>query len=172
MRKWTWAFPAAYLSTILGANWAITRYGAIPVGFGLRAPAGVYFAGLAFTLRDLTQDFCDKRRFPWVTISTIMAGTACSVLVSPTLALASGTAFLLSEGADLAIYTPLKERSWGTALALSNTVGFVFDSVLFLWLAFRSLAFLPGQIVGKAWMTLVAWLVLQPYRRVRARVLV
>ena len=34
---------------------------------------------------------------------------------------------------------------------------------LFLWLAFGSLEFLPGQIVGKAWMVLlsmpfVAWL--------------
>jgi queuosine precursor transporter len=37
------------------------------------------------------------------------------------------------------------------------------DSVVFLWLAFGSLEFLLGQIVGKAWMVLlsiplVAWL--------------
>ena len=39
----------------------------------------------------------------------------------------------------------------------------VVDSVVFLGLAFGSLAFLPGQIVGKAWMVLasipfVTWL--------------
>ncbi len=37
------------------------------------------------------------------------------------------------------------------------------DSVVFLWLAFGSLDFLAGQVVGKAWMVLlslpfVAWL--------------
>jgi len=42
-------------------------------------------------------------------------------------------------------------------------VGLVVDSVVFLWLAFGSLDFLLGQIVGKAWMVLlsipfVAWL--------------
>ena len=33
----------AYLATIIGANWAVHRYGAVPVGFGYLAPAGVYF---------------------------------------------------------------------------------------------------------------------------------
>ena len=42
-------------------------------------------------------------------------------------------------------------------------VGLVVDSIVFLWLAFGSLEFLAGQVVGKAWMVLlsipfVAWL--------------
>jgi len=35
-------------------------------------------------------------------------------------------------------------------------VGLVVDSVIFLWLAFGSLDFLLGQIVGKAWMVLLS----------------
>ena len=35
-------------------------------------------------------------------------------------------------------------------------VGLVADSVLFLWLAFGSLDYLAGQIVGKLWMVLLA----------------
>ena len=31
------------------------------MGFGLMAPAGVYFAGLAFTFRDLTQEKLGRR---------------------------------------------------------------------------------------------------------------
>jgi hypothetical protein len=38
-----------YVATIVGANWALATFGVVPVGFGLYAPAGVYFAGLAFT---------------------------------------------------------------------------------------------------------------------------
>ena len=37
----------AYVATIFGANWALSTFGLVPVGFGLLAPAGVYFAGLA-----------------------------------------------------------------------------------------------------------------------------
>jgi queuosine precursor transporter len=51
------------------------------------------------------------------------------------------------------------------AVTLSNTVGLLVDSVLFLWLAFGSLAFLPGQLVGKAWMTGLAILLLAGGRR-------
>ena len=49
-------FLLLYIATIFAANWAIATFGVVPVGFGLMAPAGVYFAGLAFTLRDLTQE--------------------------------------------------------------------------------------------------------------------
>jgi queuosine precursor transporter len=38
----------------------------------------------------------------------------------------------------------------------SSVVGLVVDSVLFLWLAFGSLEYVTGQIVGKLWMVLLA----------------
>jgi uncharacterized PurR-regulated membrane protein YhhQ (DUF165 family) len=142
----------AYIGTIVAANFAITAWGLVPVGLGLVAPAGVYFAGLAFTFRDLTQDALGRR---W-TFGAILAGAALSSVLSPQLALASGGAFLVSETADLLVYSPLRERHWLGAVALSNTVGLVLDSALFLWLAFGSLDFLAGQLVGKAWMTALA----------------
>ena len=65
-------------------------------------------------------------------------------------------AFLLSEFADLAVYTPLARRRLITAVVLSSMAGLVVDSVVFLWLAFGSLDFLAGQVVGKAWMVLLS----------------
>lgn len=156
-----WLTAALYVGTVFAANWAIRRFGAVPVGFGLAAPAGVYFAGLAFTLRDLTHEALGRR----AVLAAIAAGAACSALVSPRFALASGTAFLLSELADYAVYAPLRRRHWLGAVALSNAVGLVLDSVLFLGLAFGSLAFLPGQVVGKAWMTALAIALLWLRRR-------
>lgn len=157
------ALAAAYLGTIVAANWTITRFGAVPVGLGLLAPAGVYFAGLAFTLRDLLHEAAGT---VWVVLA-IAAGAALSfVVASPALALASAAAFGLSELADLLVYTPLRHRRWMLAVAASNVVGLVVDSVLFLTLAFGSLAFLPGQVVGKAWMTLLAVVLLVAGRRV------
>lgn len=155
----------AYVLTIVAANVAITLFGVVPVGFGLSAPAGVYFAGLAFTLRDLVQQRLGVR---W-TLAAIAASAALSALLSPALALASGAAFALSELADFAVYTPLARRRWLFAVAVSNAVGAIVDSALFLWLAFGSLAFLPGQVVGKGWMTAIAVLWLWGWRWWRAR---
>jgi hypothetical protein len=150
-----------YILVIVLANWAIQQFGLVPVGFGLLAPAGVYFAGLAFTLRDLVQESLGRR---W-TIAAIVAGAVISAALSPQLAVASGIAFLVSELADFAVYTPLRRKNWLLAVGLSNTVGLVADSILFLALAFGSLEFLPGQIVGKGWMTLLAVALLWTVRR-------
>ncbi len=150
-----------YIATIFAANWAIQAVGLVPVGFGLRAPAGVYFAGLAFTLRDLTQDRLGRG---W-TIAAIVVGAALSAFISPQFAAASGVAFLLSELADFAVYTPLRRRHWVGAILASNTVGLVLDSALFLWLAFGSVEFLAGQVVGKFWMTLLTVALLWAGRR-------
>lgn len=154
-----------YIATIFGANWAIATFGLVPVGFGLLAPAGVYFAGLAFTLRDLTQERLGAR----AVVVAILAGAALSAVVSPAFAVASGVAFLASEAADFAVYTPLRARGRPLALAVSNVVGLVIDSALFLLLAFGSLEFLAGQIVGKAWMTVLALLAIGAGRVVSQR---
>jgi uncharacterized PurR-regulated membrane protein YhhQ (DUF165 family) len=124
------------------------------------APSGVLMAGIALVLRDLVQ-----RRLGVAAASlAILAGAALSALLAPpALVIASAVAFLLSEFADLAVYTPLARRGLVLAVVTSGVAGLVVDSIVFLWLAFGSLDFLPGQIVGKAWMVLlsipfVAWL--------------
>jgi uncharacterized PurR-regulated membrane protein YhhQ (DUF165 family) len=159
---------AAFAMTVVCANLAIALLGPVPVGFGLYAPAGVYFAGVAFSLRDWLQEAGGRR---WA-LGAILAGAALSALLSPQLAAASGLAFLFSELADFAVFTPLRRRSWLGAVAASNTVGAVVDSALFLWLAGFSLAFLPGQVLAKSYVTLatVALLVaLRPRPREEAR---
>jgi uncharacterized PurR-regulated membrane protein YhhQ (DUF165 family) len=150
-----------FIATIFGANWAIETYGLVPVGPDLIAPAGVYFAGLAFTFRDLAQDRVGRL---WI-VAAIVVGALISGLVSTKFAMASGVAFLVSELLDFAVYTPLRRRNWIGAVVASNIVGLVADSIVFLTLAFGSLQYLPGQVVGKMWMTLLAAGVLWLLRR-------
>jgi uncharacterized PurR-regulated membrane protein YhhQ (DUF165 family) len=138
-----------YISTIFAANWLISHYGVIDVGFGLKAPAGVLVVGLAFTLRDVVHRTLGRAPV----VAAIIIGAGLSFFVAPAFALASGVAFLVSEGADFMVYTPLAERSWLGAVTVSNTVGLMIDSALFLWLAFGSLQFFWGQVLGKAYMT-------------------
>lgn len=140
-----------FIATILAANYVTTRYGMVPVGFGLMATAGTYFAGLAFILRDLVQD---KAGRVWVA-ALIVIGAALSFAISaPAIALASGVAFLLSEAADFAVYTPLRERGYIRAAVASNLVGAVIDTVVFLTIAgFPLRQAFAGQLVGKMLVT-------------------
>ena len=152
----------AYVACIPLANWMISEFGIVPIGLGLMAPAGVFAAGLAFGARDLVQRVAGKA---WA-LAAIATGVLLSLLVaSPTLALASAAAFAVSELLDMAVFTPLQGRSLAGAVILSNTVGAIADSVVFLLLAFGSLAFLPGQVVGKVLMILPALAVVLAVRR-------
>jgi uncharacterized PurR-regulated membrane protein YhhQ (DUF165 family) len=150
-----------YLLCIVGANWAIERYGFVSVGFGYMAPAGVWFAGFAFTARDVVHRQGGR---VWV-IAAIVIGAALSWFIAPSFAVASGVAFLVSETADMAVYTPLYRSRPYLSIALSNTVGSVVDSLLFLWLAFGSVAFWQGNVIGKLWTILPALALLWMWRR-------
>jgi uncharacterized PurR-regulated membrane protein YhhQ (DUF165 family) len=162
-------FLALFALTIPLANWLIGHVGTVcapqgpclvPVLPGLMAPSGVMMIGIALVLRDLTQ----RRLGTAVSALAILAGAALSALLAPAaLVIASAASFLLSEAADLAVYTPLARRRLAAAVVASSLVGLVVDSIVFLWLAFGSLEFLDGQVVGKTWMVLlsipfIAWL--------------
>jgi len=136
--------------------------GLVPVWPGVMAPSGVLMVGLALVLRDIVQ----RRLGPLAGLGAIAVGTLISAtLAPPAIVLASVAAFLLSELADFAVYTPLQRRRFVTAVFASSVVGLVVDSLVFLHLAFGSLDFLAGQIIGKAWMVLLALPLMHLLRR-------
>jgi queuosine precursor transporter len=158
-----------FIGCIPAANWMIGNIGTVcvpphgpclvpvwpwgPKDMPLMAPSGVLMIGLALVLRDMVQ----RRIGRAAALTAIVAGALLSGAVAPPpLVYASAAAFLLSELADFAVYTPLQSRGLVLAVLASSLVGLVADSVLFLWLAFGSLDYLAGQIVGKLWMVLAA----------------
>ena len=155
-------YLALFILCIPSANWMIGNVGTycvpdgpcmIPVTPNLNAPSGVLMIGLALVLRDLVQRRLGKL---WALVA-IVAGAALSGLVaSSALVMASVGAFLFSELADFAVYTPLQRNRFITAVIASSAVGLVVDSMLFLFLAFGSLDYVWGQIIGKAWMVICA----------------
>ena len=164
-------FLIAFGLTIPAANWLIGNAGTVcvpngpclvPVWPGIKAPSGVLLIGLALVLRDIVQ----RRLGPKVALLAILVGAAISgFLAPPAIVIASVAAFLLSELADFAVYTPLQRRNFVAAVAASSVLGLVVDSIVFLWLAFGSLDFLSGQIIGKAWMVLLALPLMHLLRR-------
>lgn len=135
---------ATFVAVVVGANLMTAHWGLV-TWLGVTATAGTWLAGFAFVTRDWLQERAGRR---WVLVA-IAVGALLSAVFSPRLALASGTAFALSELADLAVYTPLRQRSRLAAALVSNTVGAFVDTVAFLLLAGFPLSALPGQMLIK-----------------------
>lgn len=162
---------AAFAGTIPLANWLIGNVGTecipdgpclLPVGFGLAAPSGVLVVGAALVLRDIVHETGGAKA---ALLAIGIGGVVAWLLAPPALVLASVLAFVLAELADLAVYAPLRSRRLWLAVLLSGLVGSAVDSAVFLWVAFGSLDFIAGQIVGKSWMTAIAALSLVSLRR-------
>jgi len=119
----------AFGACIPAANWLIGNVGTecvpngpclLPVAPGIFAPSGVLMIGLALVLRDLVQ----RRLGVRLAVVAILVGAALSGFVaSPELVVASAAAFLISEMADLAVYTPLQRRGLVLAVFASSVVG-------------------------------------------------
>lgn len=139
---------ASFVALVVASNWLTAEYGLIG-GF---VTAGTFTAGLVLAARDAVRETAGI----WAAFACIAVGVAISaVMAGPQLALASGVAFALSELADTAIYEPLRRRSRTRALAWSNLIGSVVDSVAFLALAgFPLWPAIVGQ-VGVKWVMAV-----------------
>ncbi len=126
-------FLVLFCLTIPLANWMIGHVGAVclangpcllPVAPHLMAPSGVLMIGIALVLRDLVQ----RRLGVEFGLAAIIAGAAISALLAPrSLVLASAAAFLLSEFADFAVYTPLARRRLVLAVLASSLLGLVVE---------------------------------------------
>lgn len=160
-----------FLGAIPLANWMILHVGTtclpqgpclIPVAPGILAPSGVALVGFALVLRDMVQRCLGLA----AGIAAIALGTLATLALAPaSLAIASAAGFAISEAADCAIYTPLQRRGLMRAVIASGLVGLVLDSVVFLGLAFGSLALLPGQVLGKLWAMAIALPLIRLTRR-------
>jgi uncharacterized PurR-regulated membrane protein YhhQ (DUF165 family) len=163
------ALSALLIACVVAANVATARLGFVSAGFGLIVSAGTYSAGLALGVRDALDRAGGLR---WV-LPTLAVGCVLSALLStPALAVASAAAFALGELSDLAVFRAVRHRTLAGAIAASNAVGAVVDTLVFLPLS--GLPVTPqaigGQILVKAvWITAAALLVLAAVRALRPR---
>ena len=127
---------ALFLLSIPFANWWLQNNGMWNAPVLGPLPSALWVVAISFVLRDLAQ-ITLGRTFAWAAIIT---GTLLSWwLASPTLALASGAAFLISESTDAAIFTPLANRGrFILGVTISGYIAGFIDSAVFLHIAFGS----------------------------------
>jgi hypothetical protein len=123
--------------------------------------------GLALVLRDMVHSTLGVR---WAMAGIFVGAGLSALLAPPALVIASATAFLVSELADLGVYAPMRGRFPASAVLASGIVGAIVDSALFLLIAFGSLQYLTGQVVGKVWMSVLAALILRALVMIKPKV--
>lgn len=132
----------AMAAVVIASN-VLVQY---PVAFSLGAlnladllTWGAFTYPAAFLVTDLT-----NRRFgPAAARRVVFAGFVLAValsvlLATPRIAVASGSAFLVAQLLDVAIFDTLRRRVWWLPPFVSSFIGSVIDTVLFFSLAFAA----------------------------------
>lgn len=146
---------AVYVAAVVAANVMTSRWGLVPVGFGLLVTAGTFAAGFALLARDVVQRTGGR---VWVIVGIATGGVLSWFLATPALAVASVVAFTVAELVDWAVYSRALSRGFIVAAMTSGVVAAPVDTILFLWVAGFPLTWqtILGQFLGKVvWATLV-----------------
>jgi queuosine precursor transporter len=117
----------AYIASIVLVNWGFTVVPLVSLGdLGMWPPMSLV-VGAVFVLRDYAQ----REVGHWVIPAMLIGGALSWWMASPAVAIASVSAFLISELADWAVYTftrrPFRER-----VLYSSALGTPIDSAVCL----------------------------------------
>lgn len=134
------------------------------------------WGALTYPVSYFVTDLCNRWYGPErarrvVYIGFVLAVILSAVLASPRIALASGTAFLISQLMDVAIFNRMRRQRWWQAPLVSSILGSLVDTALFFSLAFYG--------TDMPWVTLaigdygvkvaIALIMLLPYRIIAVR---
>jgi len=119
-----------YLSSIMIANLLVVYFGVVSIG-PLVFPAGAVVVGLTFSIRDYVQ----KKHGKWGCWKWMILATVITYFLNKNIALASVSAFMLSELIDWAVFT-FSGLSFRKRIVLSNLFSTPVDSFVFVSIAF------------------------------------
>ena len=126
-----WRAIMAMVLVVVASNWLV-QY---PINAWLTWGAFVY--PVAFLVNDLTNRAVGPaaaRRVAWAGFGTAVV---VSLAVAPwRIAVASGTAFLVSQLADVRVFNRLRAHSWWKAPLLGSAVASVIDTIVYFSIAF------------------------------------
>ncbi|MEM9763848.1 MAG: queuosine precursor transporter [Pseudomonadota bacterium] len=123
----------------------------------VQVPFNTWLTWGAFTypFAFLVTDLANRLHGPATARKVVLVGFALAVLLSiwlatPRIALASGTAFLVAQLLDVAVFDRLRRGSWWRAPAVSSLLGSAVDTALFFSLAFAPAFGFLGDDTGWA----------------------
>ena len=149
-------WTASYIAAIVLVNWLFESVAPVATPIGDFRLAAVV-VGIVLVLRDYAQREVGHK----ILLATLAAGVVTWYMTTPFLALASVTAFFISEMADWAIFS-FTRRPLQSRILISSLVSVPLDSLAFLYLAgFLSWPVFATQVVSKAVGVLIVWFLLR-----------
>lgn len=129
------------------------------------------WGAMTYPISFLITDLSNRRYGPAAARRVVWVGFACAVILSaiwvtPRIALASGSAFLLAQLLDVKLFDRMRYGRWWQAPLVSSSIGSLLDTVLFFSIAFYAtgLPWVTWAIGDYAVKLLLALLLLGPYR--------
>ncbi|MFD1703436.1 VUT family protein [Methylopila henanensis] len=125
------------MALVVAASNVLVQHPVDALGLGDKLTWGAFTYPLAFLVTDLT-----NRRFgPSAARRVVYCGFALAValsiwLATPRIALASGSAFLVGQLLDVAVFSKLRRLAWWRAPLAAGLIGSAVDTGLFFSLAF------------------------------------
>jgi hypothetical protein len=150
------SWTALYIGAVVLINWLFLIIPMVPM-FGTMIPPVMLVVGFVFVFRD----FAQRDIGHWVILAMLAAGALSYWTSAPFVAVASLTAFLISEAVDWAVFTftqkPLSQR-----ILYSSAVAVPIDTIVFLQMV-NHFDWIAVTIVSAAKMAgaICFWLVLR-----------
>jgi uncharacterized PurR-regulated membrane protein YhhQ (DUF165 family) len=120
------------MAVVVTASNILVRF---PIGDFLTYGAFTY--PIAFLVTDLTNRLLGAQAARRVVLAGFATGVILSLwLAVPRIAIASGTAFLVAQLLDVAVFNRLRDGAWWRAPLVSSLVGSALDTAIFFTLAF------------------------------------
>ncbi len=147
---------AVYIISIVLVNWLFLAVTPWPTVFG-----DLYLANLVVGFVFVLRDYAQRQVGHKILLATLVAGIITYFMVDPAIAIASITAFVLSETTDWAIYSftgrPLQQR-----ILLSSLVAVPLDTLAFQYLAnYLTPAAFSTEVLSKALGVFMVWYLLK-----------
>jgi queuosine precursor transporter len=147
---------ALYIAAIVVVNWMFTAIAPWPTPLGDLYLANVV-VGFVFVLRDYAQ----RELGHYILLATAVAGVLTWFMVDPAIAVASITAFVLSETADWGVYSFLR-RPLSQRILISSLFALPLDTFTFQYLAgYLTPAAFATEIASKAVGVVMVWQLLR-----------
>ena len=118
--------PLIYLASVVFINWCFVNIPVLPTPLGFLPPATFIVGGL-FVFRDYVQRSIGH----YVLIPMLLGCVASYFLASPEIAIASASAFIVSEIADWFVFTVIR-KPFHHRVLYSSLVGVMVDTLIFL----------------------------------------
>lgn len=120
-------YTLGYVALIVLVNWGFTVVPLVDLPGGEKWPPMSLVVGFIFVARDFAQREIGHR----VILAMLVAGALSYIMADPYVAMASVTAFLISEFADWAVYS-FTGKPFSQRILISSAISTPIDSAVFL----------------------------------------